>query len=421
MSRRFDVVTVHPETLVDEDALSAITGDYLQALHELGGEPRSRDATPDRDVPSFLLIATGGSERAVLDWWEHRRTSLPGEALRLIAHPGNNSLPASLEVMARMQQEGTPGRVFYLRGADDAAGLREIVEAIDDHAARCALERARIGVVGPPSDWLVASMPDPATVTATWGPTVVPLAMDEAVAGFESATDTDVQQRVKDLVTAADEVREPTSAELRDVARVSLALDEIVARHELDALTVRCFDLVLNQRTTGCFALARLLERGVVAGCEGDLMSTVGMLWATTLLGATPWMANPAQLNPRENTLWLAHCTVPRSLVRRHDLRSHFESGLGVGIQGVFPPGPVTLLRIGGRAMDRVWLAEGEIVRSGAAENLCRTQAEIRLTDGGAVDDLLRAPLGNHLVLVNGHHLQRLRRWCADWSLRVSP
>ena len=109
-------------------------------------------------------------------------------------------------------------------------------------------------------------------------------------------------------------------------------LGELAREHRLDALTVRCFDLVLDHKTTGCFALAQLLDDGVIAGCEGDVVSTVGMLWARELLGSTPWMANPAQLDPERNTLWLAHCTVPRSLVASYGLRSHFESGLGVGI-----------------------------------------------------------------------------------------
>ena len=76
-------------------------------------------------------------------------------------------------------------------------------------------------------------------------------------------------------------------------------------------------------------------------------------MWAHELLELTPWMANPAQLDPARNMLWLAHCTVPRSLVESYRLRSHFESGLGVGIQGALPAGPVTLLRIGGKKMDR--------------------------------------------------------------------
>ena len=86
------------------------------------------------------------------------------------------------------------------------------------------------------------------------------------------------------------------------------------------------------------------------------------------------------------------------------------ESGLGVGIQGTFSKGPVTLLRIGGTQMEKIWLAEGEIIKTGYAENLCRTQAEVRLTQGNVLE-LLHAPLGNHLILVKGHHNHRLRTW----------
>jgi L-fucose isomerase-like protein len=69
--------------------------------------------------------------------------------------------------------------------------------------------------------------------------------------------------------------------------------------------------------------------------------------------------------------------------------------------------------------MDRVWLAEAEVSASGSAENLCRTQALVRLTSGGRVSDLLRAPLGNHLVLVAGHHLARLHSWCRSAGIDV--
>ena len=72
--------------------------------------------------------------------------------------------------------------------------------------------------------------------------------------------------------------------------------------------------------------------------------------------------------------------------------------------------GPVTLLRIGGKKMEQLWLAEGEIVQAGKAEDLCRTQVEIKISDG-QVSDLLEAPLGNHLVMVQGYHLQRLKSW----------
>jgi L-fucose isomerase-like protein len=412
MSRHFGITPIHPGTLLGEEEVEAITGEYLRALENLGGERWAADALPDDAAQLFLLVATGGTEEVILRVWAQRHKTSPGEALFLIAHPGNNSLPSALEVLARQQQDGAHGRIFYLAGPDDAAGLREIEEAVHDINVQRKLQRARIGLVGTPSDWLVASSPGVSTVRAAWGPTVVPIDMEEVVAKLEAIADSNLEPHVESFVAGASEVREPTAAELGDVARVYLGLKQIVADHKLDALTVRCFDFVQHQNTTGCFGLAQLTDEGIIAGCEGDLVSTVGLLWAQTLLGVTPWMANPAQLDPVRNTLWLAHCTVPRTLVDSYRLRSHFESGLGVGIQGDLPSGPVTLLRIGGKEMDRLWLVEGDILRSGAAENLCRTQAEIQLTTGGTVTDLLRAPLGNHLVLVFGHHLDRLQSWC---------
>ena len=399
-----------------EQELASITGDYLRALEAVGGTSWPAGALADDSAQLFLLVATGGTERVIFDLHAERQRITPDEPLFLIAHPGNNSLPAALEVLARLQQDGAQGRIFYLGGPDDEDGLRDIVDAVHDIDVRRKLQRARIGVVGTPSDWLVASMPDAATIKNTWGPTVVPVEMVEVVQIAEALSEADLEPHVNALTAGATEVREPTPRDMQDVARIYLGLKKVIADHHLDALTVRCFDFVQHQRTTGCFALAQLTDEGIIAGCEGDLVSTIGLLWAKTLLGVTPWMANPAQLDPTDNTLWLAHCTVPRTLVVRYRLRSHFESGLGVGIQGTMPAGPVTLLRIGGKKLDRLWLAEGELLRSGEAENLCRTQVEIRLTNGGNVTDLLRVPLGNHLVMVRGHHLERLLSWHRNFT-----
>ena len=41
--------------------------------------------------------------------------------LLLIAHPAHNSLPAALEILAQVQQENGSGRIYLLKGKDDAA------------------------------------------------------------------------------------------------------------------------------------------------------------------------------------------------------------------------------------------------------------------------------------------------------------
>jgi len=408
----FGFVTAAPSFAPALRRLEGISRDYVAALSAMGGERWDADQLTDPHL-LLILVLTGGSEQVVLDLVETRWAAVPGEPVFLIAHPGDNSLPASLEVLARLQQDGARGRIFYLKGPEDAAGLAQIQRAVADLAVQRALRSTRIGLIGDPSDWLVASMPGADVVEAAWGPKVVPIPLSELEARIEAIPASAVTGKVASLVAEASAVEEPSEAELTDAARVHAALRQLVDEHDLDAVTLRCFDLVLNLQTTGCVGLAELTDAGVIAACEGDLVTTVGMIWAHHLVDETPWMANPARLDEAGNSVWLAHCTIARGMVEDYRLRSHFESGLGVGIQGSLPQGPVTLFRTGGVAMDRLWVAEGEITDVGDAENLCRTQAGIQLTRGH-VTDLLRAPLGNHVVLVPGHHADRLQGW---WSL----
>jgi L-fucose isomerase-like protein len=401
-------------SILQEKDILGLIADYIPALEKLGGQQWDIE-TISNPAPLLFFVVTGGTEQKILRLRERRKIVAPKEPVFLLAHPGNNSLPAALEVLARLRQDGDSGRIFCLRGPEDTSGFQQLTEGAGDLMALHALQQARIGQVGAPSDWLVASSPDPEIVHKIWGPEVVPIDLAELKGSMETVPDEAIKPPFDSLVSKATGVMEPSPTELENAVRVYLAMKQLVDKHKLNSITLRCF--VGQLKTSGCFALAQLNDQGIIAGCEGDLVSTVAMLWIFGLLGRISWMANPARIDVENSTLWLAHCTVPRSMVEQYRLRSHFESGLGVGIQGRLPAGPVTLLRIGGKAMEQIWLAEGEIIQTGETENLCRTQAKVRLTGGGHAGDLLRAPLGNHLVLVPGHHAARLRVW---WETMIS-
>jgi hypothetical protein len=49
-------------------------------------------------------------------------------------------------------------------------------------------------------------------------------------------------------------------------------------------------------------------------------------------------------------------------------------------------------------------------MQSGNSEDLCRTQVEVKLISD-SVKNLLQLPLGNHLILVKGHHKEELQEW----------
>lgn len=349
----------------------------------------------------YYFIITGGTEKQILDLYAKRENTFGDHDITLLAHESRNSLPAALEVLARFQQDGKKGKIIYLPevGNDLNPDIQPHIQKFEDYTL---LSGKRIGLIGSPSDWLVASSPDINRVQENFGIEIKQIDLEEIRGSYRETglDDTEVNEIVEDLTSKSTLVSEPSYTDIANNVRIYVALKKIISRYDLDALSIRCFDLVLDLNTTGCFALSLLNDEGVIAGCEGDLVSTIGMMWAFQNTGTLPWMANPSRINLKENSLILAHCTVPRSLVSSYSIRSHFESGIGVGVQGVFSNQNVSILRLGGRELNLIWKAEGKLIETGHSEDLCRTQLKLKLDDEYSVQDLLSHPLGNHHIIV---------------------
>lgn len=390
-------------TLHDARSLEAATGAIDRALRALGGTPSPTPVPSPGEIP-FWFVQTGGTEEEVLRRLASWRAGGGNGPVLLVAHTGHNSLPASLEILARLRQDGFPGRLHLVHGDADAPALDAISRTAAALQANRLLAAERIGQVGAPSGWLVASSHSADIVRARFGSTLVPISLDEIRA-----------------LMAREEAVPPSPAELaawnaatdcggvtKDTYRRSLALyralKAAVEKYSLNALTVRCFDWVRQDAATGCLALSLLADEGISAGCEGDIPSILLLRWLWHLTGRPAWMANPSDIRPDDGTIALAHCTVPLGLVGSYSFKTHFESGLGLGIDGTFPHGPVTLLRLGGANLERWWGTEGEIVADTHADGQCRTQVLVR-TSPDSLARLLEDPLGNHLVLAPGHVL----------------
>lgn len=411
---RFGIIPVASD--LNTLPLENIIGQYVLPLKGIGGEVYE-NISEEMHMPLFVFVATGGTEKKILDLWEARRHSNGRLPIYLIAHSGNNSLPAALEALAKLQQDNIKGKIFYLKSKDDNHTLDEIEGTLKNVSVYKSLKKMKIGLIGAPSEWLVASNPDLNTIKNVWGPEVVQIELDELEENTKSVTNDEIDYKLKMFTSAAKEIKEPSKSEIKNSVKVYYALKNIVEKYSLDSISVRCFDLITDLKTTGCYALAKLNEEGIIAGCEGDLVSTLSMLWTNLLTNGNVWMANPAQVDVEKSSLWLAHCTVPVNMVSQYKIRSHFESGIGVGIEGEFDKGKVTLLRLGGKNLEKLWVAEGEILESGNAENLCRTQVHIKVHKEHGIEELLSSPLGNHLIMLRGKHKTILKDW---WDVFIN-
>ena len=378
-------------SLHDEASVSKLSDAFLKGVFPEGnfmfrGSDFSDFGTHTLDL---IYVRTGGAEgifKALLPEMLARGI----ERYYLLTSGMSNSLAASLEILSYLRQQGLKGEVLH--GSDAYVAERiHVLEKVQE--ARARLKEMRIGVIGQPSDWLIASQADPIALLDKLGVRMEEVPMEELLveigkaSGEPAPADQEMARNVREAYPGA--------------VKIYNALKVLVERHGLDAFTLRCFDLLSTVGNTGCLALSCFNSEGVPASCEGDVPALVSMMIAHTLTGVSGFQANPARIDTETGEMLFAHCTIPFNMVEDWQFDTHFESGIGVGIHGLFPEGPVTVFKVSGD-LKRHFIAEGELLGNQYEQNLCRTQVILRLKPDDA-RYFLTDPIGNHHIIIPGH------------------
>ena len=367
-------------TLHDEQAVGAVTREFLGSLG-IDYDFRGSDYTDyGCHALDLIYVRTGGTE-GIFKRLLPELLTRSARPFYLLTSGKSNSLAASLEILSFLRQNGLQGEILHGR-ADYVAQKIKLLTRVGE--ARRQLAGSRLGIIGEPSDWLISSVADKEKVKTQLGIDLLDIPMTALV---ETLSVTD------DALEGANQIYE--------------ALKAIVEKHQLQGFTLRCFDLLTAVHNTGCLALARLNAEGIVAGCEGDVPALLSMRIVQSLIGVSGFQANPANIDPETGEMLFAHCTIPLNMVERYELDTHFESGIGVGIRGYMKEGPVTIFKVAGD-LSRSFIAEGELVRNQAKPDLCRTQQVIRLDDPSQASYFLTNPIGNHHIIMPGHHRELL-------------
>lgn len=334
---------------------------------------------------SVVLVATGGTEGIIVKEYD----KLP-RPLVLLTDGKANSLAATLELSSWIRDRGDSCTIIH----------GSIEKIISDLRARTAMYGQRIGVLGEPSDWLVASGVDYDLVKKAWGVEYIDIPLSEVERRFYAIKGPDCTKFASEFTTKAHSIVEPSKEDIDKAVRLYLAIKQLVDEYRLNAITVQCFSLISTLHTTGCLALALLNDEGIVAGCEGDLQTIFTMLYVKRIMGKDSFMANPAFVDTDRNEVVFAHCTIGLKQTTEYIIRSHFESQSGVAIQGIMPLKKVSIMKFGGKALEKSVILHGTIVENQADERKCRTQIRIALDPKTSnADYFLTGSIGNHHVI----------------------
>ena len=391
--------------LHDAAAIAEATQQFLDSLH-MPYVLRGTDYSDyGQHALNLLYVRTGGTEGIFKRLLPRLVAQAAEKTFYLLTSGKSNSLAASMEILSYLRQQGLKGEIIHGSSEVVSTRLQLLARAGE---ARKQLRGMRLGIVGEPSDWLISSHADAYAVYQRWGITLVEIPMKELLGRYEdlpaptpSACDTWLTGAGVPPMTQP--AAPAVEAALPGAMRIYRALRQLVADYHLDGFTLRCFDLLDAVHNTGCMALARLNAEGILAGCEGDVPALLSMAITKALLGVSGFQANPARIDTATGEMWFAHCTIPLNMIQTMRLDTHFESGIGVGICGVAEKGAVTIFKAS--ATDsRYFVAEGMLTASPSQPDLCRTQQVIMLADKERARYFLTEPIGNHHIIVAGHH-----------------
>ena len=257
----------------------------------------------------------------------------------------------------------------------------------------------RLGVIGKPSDWLIASAVNYDSAKRLHGIDLVDVSIDEIRTCYAES--------INDCNLSFDYDKE----EIDKALRLHKVLEGVKTDYNLDGLTIRCFDLLEDLKTTACLSLALLNKEGIVATCEGDIPTMVSMHILNKITGQRGFQANPSRIDATGGKMILAHCTLPLDMVDKYYLDTHFESGIGVAVKGYLKEEKVTIFKLS-RNLKDYFVTTGRILRNLEESNLCRTQIEVAVDN--SINYFLTRPYGNHHVVIYGDHKAEIDEYMKD-------
>ncbi|MBO7359322.1 MAG: hypothetical protein J6U72_05835 [Clostridia bacterium] len=369
------------------------TDRYIAAVGDALGEPLCRVDLDGYLKSGFALlyVASGGSEGYFLEVFER----LKGRKCYILTSGESNSLAASMEILSYINKHGGSGEILHGDVNEIAGRISALGNA---HRALAFLRGRRLGCIGAPSDWLIASDYSADKVREKLGLGFVSVPMEELLGEIKKDTYEPNEYTERFSRQAFD--RNETEKALY----IYGALKRIVDRYGLCGVSVRCFDLLDTVHSTGCLGLSILNDTGIYAACEGDMPSLLSMAILGSVTGESGFMCNPSRFDTKAGSAVFAHCTVPTKMLNGFCMNTHFESGIGAAVQGTFDEGDCTVFKCEGD-LSRFFAKEGKILPASFDGMLCRTQIKVALDD---FSYFFTNPINNHHIICKGRHAAEL-------------
>lgn len=318
--------------------LCAHAGEYdgvILCLPNFGDENGAAVALENAGVP--ILVQAYPDEDGKMDF-AHRRDALCGKL-------------AMCNVLRQKGIRFTQTAQFAVR-----PGSKAFAEDLRKFAAVCRvvrdMRRFNVGAIGARTSAFKTVRYDEIAFMRK-GINVEAIDLAEVFARMEKTDETKLAAK-KETYAALSDFSRFAEEKLTNIARLGVAIDDLILEYDLQAVALRCWDeLQKKYGIAPCLILGDLNERGIAASCESDVTNAV-MMRAVGSAAEYPVMLLDVNNNYGDSTdkLVCFHCgPAPKSLMKqRGSIQEHlmfrktYGEGSGVGInKGEYVSGDVTV------------------------------------------------------------------------------
>lgn len=343
-------------------------------------------------------------------------------ALASVAVPvaliGEESYPGPFfaDVYGALKADGVDA---YL--ALDAADLASLVRVLRTQR-RLAGTRALLIGDGYPSHSQVANPGSPRIVEEALGVEIVQRSIRDLRELWEATDEDRAQEQARAWLEGASEVAEEARRDIVQCAKLYLAMDTMLQEAAANALTVDCrsWDLMSCQEfgtfCSPCMGLTHFRWRGIPAACEADLCALLAMCLLTYVSDLPAFLGNIGRVYRERGSVQIgghAACTVDMEgtggELAGYRLTDYGGRG-GVASYCAIEAGrPVTIGRFD-KSLRRLSVAIGETVA---------TERGFEVALGDVEDFMHRCLVGDHYIVVYGHHLEVISRVAERLGIEV--
>lgn len=368
--------------------------DSLKAFYNI-----TTNVTNDADA-TIVFIASGGTEEAFLKLYPQLKSPII-----ILSDAHSNSFAAASEICSWLDQNNILHYKINVPLNPTDKYIGELKSQIDNIYKEAQLFKKlsgeRIGLIGEPSSWLIASNINKDNIQENWGVQFIDIEVNEVLDFINKIKDSKVDYTQSSIFKKYQHLLEQgrTEEDLVNALIVYEALNNICIKYKLTALTIKCFDILKLTDLTACLALAILNDKEIVAGCEGDIPSLFTLLIVNRAYGKKGFMANPSSSDADNLTIDFSHCTIPISMTKSFTLPTHFESDKSIAIRGILPEGEYCIAKIGGINFDKFFRCKGEIITNPTVPFRCRTQIKFKFQNKEDYNKFNSLRLGNHIII----------------------